>query len=77
MTTYGYRNLPMYDEYLLTVYTSNYFDRGDVFRVREHLRDAHGVTHELDYKPDIYTAKGIVADTAEEFGLSVPARYTR
>ncbi len=75
MTTYGYRNLSMYDQYLLTVYTPNYFDRADVFRVRDHLRDAHGVTHDLYYKPDIYTAKGIVGDTAEEFGLAAPARY--
>ncbi len=75
MTTYGYNNLSMYDDYLFTVYTPNYFERHDVFRVREHLRDAHGVTHQLYYKPDIYTAKGVVADTAEEFGLAVPARY--
>ena len=75
MTTYGYENLPMYDDYLLTVYTPNYFERNDVFRVREHLRDAHDATHELYYKPDIYTAKEIVADTTEEFGLSAPARY--
>jgi len=75
MTTYGYQNLPMYDEYLLTVYTPNYFDRDDVFRVREHLRERHDVTHELYYKPDMYTTKGIVADTADEFGLSAPARY--
>lgn len=76
MTTYGYQNLPMYDEYLLTVYTPNYLDRDDVFRVRDYLREAHDVTHELYYKPDIYTAKGIVADTVDEFGLSAPARYT-
>lgn len=75
MTSFGYEELDMYDEYLLTVYTPNYFDRNDVFRVRDHLREAHDVTHELYYKPDIYTAKGIVADTAEEFGLSAPARY--
>lgn len=75
MTTFGYEELPMYDDYLLTVYTPNYFDRHDVFRVREHLRDAHEVTHELYYKPDIYTAKGIVAETVEEFDLSAPARY--
>lgn len=75
MTAFGHENLPMYDEYLLTVYTPNYFERHDVDRVRDHLRDEHGVTHELYYKPDIYTAKGIVAETAEEFGLSVPARY--
>ncbi|WP_435366008.1 putative phosphothreonine lyase domain-containg protein [Haloarchaeobius sp. DYHT-AS-18] len=75
MTTFGYQNLPMYDDYILTVYTPNYFVRHDVTRVREHLRDEYGVDHELYYKPDIYTVKGIVADTAEEFGLSVPARY--
>lgn len=31
--------------------------------------------HDLSYKPDVYTANGIVAETAEAFGLSVPARY--
>jgi hypothetical protein len=76
MTAFGYQNLPTYDEHILTVYTPNYFDTDDVSRVREHLRTAHGVTHELYYKPDIYTAKGIVAESAEEFGLSAPARYT-
>ena len=75
MTAFGYENLPMYDEYLLTVYTPNYFERHDIGRVRAHLRDEHGVTHELYYKPDMYTAKGIVAETVEEFGLSAPARY--
>jgi len=44
-------------------------------RVREHLRDPHGVTHELYYKPDIHTARGIVADTAGESDPSAPARY--
>ncbi|MFC7046018.1 putative phosphothreonine lyase domain-containing protein [Halobacteriaceae archaeon GCM10025711] len=77
MTAFGYENLPMYDEYILTVYTPNYFERHDVDRVRDHLRDEHDVTHALYYKPDIYTTKGIVAGTAEEFGLSVPARYVR
>ena len=75
MTAVGYEELPMYDDYILTVYTPNYFERHDVDRVREHLRDKYGVTHELYYKPDIYTTKGIVAGTTEEFGLSVPARY--
>lgn len=77
MTAFGYEELPMYDDYVLTVYTPNYFERHDVIRVREHLRDAYDVTHELYYKPDIYTKKGIVAETAEEFGLSAPARYIR
>lgn len=74
-TTFGYKEPPMYDDYLLTVYTPNYFDRHDIIRVREHLRDAHDVAHELYYEPDIYTAKGIVEETTEEFGLSAPARY--
>ena len=75
MTAFGYEELPMYDEYILTVYTPNYFERHDVTRVREHLRDEHDVTHELYYKPDIYTAKRIDAGTADEFGLAAPARY--
>lgn len=74
MTETGYTELP-YDEYMITVYTPNYFDTDDVWRVRAHLEEAHGVTRELYYKPDIYTAKGIVSATAEEFGLERPARY--
>jgi hypothetical protein len=57
------------------VYTPNSFDQVNVFRVREHLRDAYQVTHELHYNSDIYSVKGIDADTAEEFGLSAPVRY--
>ena len=53
------------------LYTPNYVDTDDVHRVREH----HGVTEPFYYKPDIYTAKGIVADSVEEFGLEKPARY--
>lgn len=75
MTAFGYEELSMYDDYMLTVYTPNYFERHDVDRVRAHLRNEHDVTHELFYKPDIYTAKGITGETAVEFGLSVPARF--
>lgn len=74
MTGYGYEQLP-YDDYVLTVYTPNYFDRDDVDRVRAHLRSEYGITHELRYKPDIYTKKGIVPGNADEFGLAAPARY--
>ena len=74
MTAFGRDELP-YDDYMIVVYTPNYFEKHDVNRVREHLRDEHDVTHELLYKPDIYTAKGIVAETADEWGLSMPARY--
>ncbi|UPV99116.1 DUF1917 domain-containing protein [Halorussus gelatinilyticus] len=75
MTGFGYENLPMYDEYMITVYTPNYFAKRDVDRVRDHLREEYGVTKELLYKPDLYTAKGIVPDNVEEFGLSMAARY--
>jgi len=75
MTTFGFENLPMYDEYILTIYTPNYFDREGVRRVRDHLRTEYGEVGELYYKPDIYTKKGIDATTAGEFGLSAPARY--
>jgi hypothetical protein len=74
MTAFGRQELP-YDEYMIAVYTPNYFEKHDVTRVREHLREEYGITHDLYYKPDIYTAEGIVANTAEERGLSMPARY--
>lgn len=75
MTAFGFEELTMYDDYMIVVYTPNYFAKHDVDRVREHLRDEYGVTRELLYKPDIYTAKGIVPDNVEEFGLSMAARY--
>ncbi|WP_075938129.1 putative phosphothreonine lyase domain-containing protein [Halosegnis longus] len=75
MTGFGFDALEMYDEYVLAVYTPNYVDTDDVYRVREHLREAHGVTEPCYYKPDIYTANGIVADNVDEFGLEKPARY--
>ena len=74
MTQTGYEELP-YDDYMIVVYTPNYFETHNVFRVREHLREVHDVSHTLYYKPDIYTAMGVVAETAEEFGLTAPARY--
>jgi hypothetical protein len=74
MTATGRKELP-YDDYMIVVYTPNYFDKQDVDRVREYLRDSYSVTKTLLYKPDIYTRKGIVSDTAEDWGLSMPARY--
>lgn len=74
MTATGRRELP-YDDYMIVVYTPNYFEKHDVDRVRGHLREEYDVTHDLFYKPDLYTAKGIVGETAEEWGLSMPARY--
>jgi len=74
MTATGREELP-YDSYMIAVYTPNYFEKHDIDRVRKHLRDEYGITHELFYKPDIYTRRGIVPDTAEEWGLTIPARY--
>lgn len=73
-TATGADELP-YGEYVLVVYTPNYFDTDDVFRVRDYLRDVHDVTGTISYKPDLYSRKGIVAETAGEWGLSRPARF--
>lgn len=74
MTAYGREQLP-YDEYVIAVYTPNYFEKRDVDRVRDHLREEYGLTQELFYKPDVYTAEGVGPDNAAEFGLPMPARY--
>jgi len=73
-TANGYEELP-YDEYVITIYTPNYFETHDVERVRARLRDEHAVTRELSYKPDIYTSKGMVDENAGEWGLDRAARY--
>jgi hypothetical protein len=46
-------------EHAVLVFTPNYFDREDVDRVRRRLRDAHGVTEEIRYRPDVYTLDGV------------------
>ncbi|MFC7044324.1 putative phosphothreonine lyase domain-containing protein [Halobacteriaceae archaeon GCM10025711] len=74
MTATGWEAHPG-DDYMILVYTPNYFDKQDVDRVREHLRDEYGMTQELFYKPNVYSANGIQPDTAEEWGLSMAARY--
>ncbi|ELZ08331.1 hypothetical protein C479_13368 [Halovivax asiaticus JCM 14624] len=61
--------------HVIVVYTPNYFDKEDVFRVRELLRNKCGIEETLYYKPDIYTRKGIYADTAQERGLPGASRY--
>ena len=76
MTAFGRKELP-YDEYMIDIYAPNYFEKHDVNRVREHLRTEHGIAHTLNYKPDIYTVKGIVADNVEEYGLSVAVQYRK
>ncbi|AGN00217.1 hypothetical protein L593_01320 [Salinarchaeum sp. Harcht-Bsk1] len=73
-TARGYEELP-YDEYVITVYTPNYFETHDVERVRARLREEHGVARALSYKPDIYTSKGMVDENADEWGLERAARF--
>ena len=41
------------------VFTPNYFDRADVDRVRRRLREVHGVTEAIRYRPDVYTLNGV------------------
>nr|WP_233340600.1 putative phosphothreonine lyase domain-containg protein [Haloprofundus sp. MHR1] len=59
----------------ILVYTPNYFDKADVVRVRERLRDTHGITEEIYYKPDIFTLLGIYEETLDETGVSDAARF--
>jgi len=65
------------DEHVVVVYTPNYFDEEDVFRVRDVLRDECGVDERIYYKPDWYTANSIYRDTAEEMGLPGASRYSK
>jgi hypothetical protein len=46
-------------EHAVLVFTPNYFDREDVDRVRRRLREVHGVTEEIRYRPDVYTLDGV------------------
>ncbi|WP_144799488.1 putative phosphothreonine lyase domain-containing protein [Halorubrum depositum] len=45
-------------DHAVLVFTPNYFDREDVDRVRRRLREAHGVTEAIRYRPDVYTLDG-------------------
>ncbi|MFB6219752.1 MAG: putative phosphothreonine lyase domain-containing protein [Halobacteriaceae archaeon] len=49
MTATGYAELP-YDDYVIAVYTPNYFERHDIERVRERLRE-RGVAHDCSTSP--------------------------
>lgn len=65
------------DHFQVSVYTPNYFDADDVNRVRDRLRDVHGVTDQIGYVPDIYTTRGIDAGNADKWGLPSHRRYER
>jgi len=74
MTATGFNAHP-HDDYMIIVYTPNYFEKHDVDRVRNHLREKYDVTETLTYKPNIYSVKGIQPNTADEWGLSTIARF--
>jgi len=65
-----------HEEHVIVVYTPNYFDESDLFRVREALREQCGIEQVLYYKPDFWTLKGIYAGTAKEYGLPGASRYS-
>jgi hypothetical protein len=57
------------------VFTPNYFDRDDVDRVRRRLREVHGVTEEIRYRPDVYTLDGIHGDRLGALTDSAASRF--
>ena len=65
-----------YTDYALFAYVPNYLDYRDVERVRDILRTECGFSDPLDFKPDFYTERGIYPETAEDWGLESPARFT-
>lgn len=46
------------DDHVVCIYTPNYFDRDDVFRAREVIREECGVDEMIYYRPEIYSADG-------------------
>jgi hypothetical protein len=62
-------------DHAVLVFTPNYFDRADVDRVRRRLREAHGVTEEIRYRPDVYTLKGVHQERLGPLTDSAAARF--
>lgn len=62
-------------EHAVLVFTPNYFDRDDVDRVRRRLREAHGVTEAIRYRPDIYTLDGGHEERLGELTDSAASRF--
>ena len=62
-------------DHAVLVFTPNYFDRDDVDRVRRRLRETHGVTEEIRYRPDVYTLDGVHEDVLGELTESSAARF--
>lgn len=59
------------DSHVVCVYTRNYTDRRDVYKVRSALRRL-GVHWKIAYKPEIYTHCGIYENNAWDIA---PTRY--
>ncbi|MFC7186126.1 putative phosphothreonine lyase domain-containg protein [Halorubrum yunnanense] len=62
-------------EHAVLVFTPNYFDRADVDRVRRRLREAHGVTEEVRYRPDAYTLDGGHEERLGKLSDSAASRF--
>jgi len=62
-------------EHAVLVFTPNYFDREDVDRVRRRLREAHGVTKPIRYRPDAYTLDGVHQGVIGALSDSEAARF--
>lgn len=62
-------------EYVAIVYTPNYLDEDDVWRVREVLRHACDVTKTIYYKPDLYTDLHIYSHNLDEHNVPRASRY--
>jgi hypothetical protein len=62
-------------DHAVLVFTPNYFDREDVDRVRRRLRETHGVTEAIRYRPDIYTLDGVHGDRLGELTDSAASRF--
>lgn len=62
-------------DHAVLVFTPNYFDREDVDRVRRRLREAHGVTEEIRYRPDVYTLDGVHEERLDGLTDSEASRF--
>ena len=62
-------------DHAVLMFTPNYFDRDDVDRVRRRLREAHGVTEEIRYRPDVYTLDGVQEERLGPLADSAASRF--
>ncbi|MEZ3164803.1 putative phosphothreonine lyase domain-containing protein [Halorubrum sp. RMP-47] len=62
-------------DHAVLVFTPNYFDHEDVDRVRRRLREGHGVTEPIRYRPDVYTLDGVHEEVLGELTDSDASRF--